>query len=67
VEGLDAVEIQYCGTADSEAAQGECVSQWPPPQLQLGTSCPTVSPRAVKVILSLEGWGELVRLVEVPP
>lgn len=62
LEGVEAVEIQYCGLADGGGVANECISQWPPQQQNNAGA----NPRAVKVILSLDGWGELVRLIEVP-
>jgi general secretion pathway protein J len=65
LERVDAIEIQYCGIPETNFAPEQCVTQWPTPQQ--GQSVGTANPRAVRVILSVEGWGDLVRLIELPP
>jgi general secretion pathway protein J len=64
LDRVDAVEIHYCGIPETSFAPDECVTQWPTPQQ--GQSVGTANPRAVRVILTVEGWGDLVRFVELP-
>lgn len=57
---VDAVEIQYLGNGD------EWQTQWPPLQATGEGIAAGPQPRAVKIVLTLAKWGEIIRLVEVP-
>ena len=53
---------------DAEQGAGEWQQQWPP-LLNAGgvdAGAPLSRPRAVRVTLELEDWGEIERLIEVP-
>ena len=43
---------------------GDTTSEWPPPSIQ-GTAAERMRPRAVEIVLTLEGEGEIRRIIEV--
>lgn len=49
---------------DAEQGPGEWQQQWPPLRNAGGTAASR--PRAIRVTLDLEDWGEIERLIEVP-
>ena len=42
---------------------GEWIDQWPAPDR---VADPRLLPRAVEMVLDLEDWGEIIRLLEIP-
>lgn len=65
LEDVESVQIEYCGTSQQDEAGEQCIEQWPPPDQDEGAAAG--NPRAVRLTVEINGWGKLMRLVEVPP
>lgn len=58
LDGVESLEFRLLQSS------GESVGEWPPPGTQ-GASSTMLRPRAVEIILTLEGEGEIRRIIEV--
>jgi len=56
LDGVIEMRLRFLGRS------GEWVTQWP---ATLGTADPSDLPRAIEVVIELEDWGEIRRLIEV--
>ena len=61
LSGVKSVKLLFL---DSSPGAGEWQPQWPP--LRNAAAAPAGRPRAVRVTLDLEEWGEIERLMEMP-
>jgi len=59
--GVNDVKFSFYDTSEG---RGEWQQQWPPLRNAGGT--PAGRPRAIRVTLDLEDWGEIERIIEVP-
>jgi general secretion pathway protein J len=64
IEGVESVQVEYCGGSGQDGTAEQCIGQWPPPDLEKGEAAG--NPRAIRLTLEIDGWGKLIRLVEVP-
>jgi general secretion pathway protein J len=64
LEGVESLKIEYCGQAQQDASSDQCIEQWPPADLAKDGAIG--NPRAIRLILEIDGWGTIERLAEVP-
>lgn len=57
LDGVVDIRFRFLGPT------AEWVTQWPP---SVGAADPSELPRAIEVVIELEDWGEIRRLIEVP-
>lgn len=65
LEGVNAITLLYLDRSDDAGSETGWIQQWPPLRAVGGQAVPR--PRAIRVVLDLEGWGEIERLMELTP